>query len=325
MACLQLEFKIWHPSDIIKLIKLLLTPTVANPNNITVLSSPLHHPVELGLWAVHRKEGKTQHSGRRQAKGKKGWGLNQETGNFPVERNGDVSLTDVTTDGDRNFWEMNFQIQIQSQGNKEDTGKQENVGSHDRKEKEGWRESYVIEDYERSMDSNYWDPQVAKRAEQQRECHEVTSPIKIRNGPNEEAETIKDKEKAQVKKGRLKKLARQQQNNEEAMDTITRDWKPSPEGFSLINVDGAIPAEDGHSGIGIVIWDWESQIVAAISMPLYGKFAVEETEAVAMEKGAILAFDLGLENVILEGDSLQTIQAIIKKDYREFTCNSHTA
>nr|XP_023915182.1 uncharacterized protein LOC112026735 [Quercus suber] len=101
-----------------------------------------------------------------------GMGQNQETGNFPIERNSDVSLTDVTTDGDRNFWEKNFQIQIQSQGNKEDTGKQENVGSQDRKEKEGWRESYVIEDYERSTDSNYWDPQVAKRAEQQRECHE---------------------------------------------------------------------------------------------------------------------------------------------------------
>ena len=99
----------------------------------------------------------------------------------------------------------------------------------------------------------------------------------------------------------------------------TRDWKPPPEGFFLINVDGAIPAKDGHSGIGIVIWDWESQIVAALSMPLSGKFAVEETEALAMEKGAILAFDLGLENVILEGDSLQTIYAVNKKDYRGMT------
>ena len=51
----------------------------------------------------------------------------------------------------------------------------------------------------------------------------MTSPIKIRNGPNEEVETIRDKEKAQVKKGKLKKLARgQQQNNKEEMDTIER-------------------------------------------------------------------------------------------------------
>ena len=89
--------------------------------------------------------------------------------------------------------------------------------------------------------------------------------------------------------------------------------------FFLINVDGGILAKDGHSGIGIVIWDWESQIVAAISMPLSRKFAVEEIEALAMEKGVILAFDLGLENVILEGDSLQTIQVVDKKDYRGMT------
>ena len=92
-----------------------------------------------------------------------------------------------------------------------------------------------------------------------------------------------------------------------------RVWRPPLEGFFLINVDGAIPAEDGHFGIVIVIWDWKSQIVAAVSMPLSGKFAVEETEALAMEKGAILAMELGLENVILEGDSMQTVQAVKEK------------
>ena len=73
-----------------------------------------------------------------------------------------------------------------------------------------------------------------------------------------------------------------------------REWRPPLEGFFLINVDNAIPAEDGHSGIGIVIWDWESKIAVAVSMPLSRKFAVEETEALVMEKGAILAMELGL-------------------------------
>jgi len=86
-------------------------------------------------------------------------------------------------------------------------------------------------------------------------------------------------------------------------------------------VDEAIPAVNGHSGIGIVIWDWESQIVAAVSMPLSGKFAVEETEALAMEKGAILAVELGLENVILEGDSMQTVQAVKDKDCKGLAGN----
>ena len=62
-----------------------------------------------------------------------------------------------------------------------------------------------------------------------------------------------------------------------------------------------------------------SQIVAAVSMPLSGKFAVEETEALAMEKGVILALELGLENVILERDSLQTIQAVKDKECKGMT------
>ncbi|KAF3951697.1 hypothetical protein CMV_022679 [Castanea mollissima] len=41
---------------------------------------------------------------------------------------------------------------------------------------------------------------------------------------------------------------------------------------------------------------------------------LEETEAIVMEKGVSLALELGLEKVILEGDSLQTIQAVRDKD-----------
>ena len=100
-----------------------------------------------------------------------------------------------------------------------------------------------------------------------------------------------------------------------------RAWRPPPEDSCLINVDRAIPAANGHSRIGIVIWDWESQIVAAVSMPLSEKFAVEETEALAMEKGAILAVELGLENVILERDSMQTVQAVKDKDCKGLAGN----
>ena len=96
----------------------------------------------------------------------------------------------MTIDGDRNFLEKDFQIQTQSQRNKEDTDRQKSVGTYDRKENEGGRESCISEDNEWLAYSNYWDPQVAKRAKQQKECQEVTSPIKIQNGPNERAETI---------------------------------------------------------------------------------------------------------------------------------------
>ena len=49
-------------------------------------------------------------------------------------------------------------------------------------------------------------------------------------------------------------------------------------------------------------------------MPLPRKYAVEETKAMAMEKGVILAIELGLDNVILEGDPMQIVQEIEDKD-----------
>ena len=56
--------------------------------------------------------------------------------------------------------------------------------------------------------------------------------------------------------------------------------------------------------------------MAVKCLPLSGRLAVEETEAIAMEQGMILAKNLGLEKTIFEGDLLQTIQAIEAKEVR---------
>ncbi|XP_023897858.1 uncharacterized protein LOC112009757 [Quercus suber] len=93
-------------------------------------------------------------------------------------------------------------------------------------------------------------------------------------------------------------------------------WTPPPVNFFKINVDGAIPSVEGHSGVGVIIRDWERKVVTVKCLPLSGRMAVEEMEAIAMEQGMILAKNLGLERTIFEGDSLQTIQAIEAKEVR---------
>ena len=75
-------------------------------------------------------------------------------------------------------------------------------------------------------------------------------------------------------------------------------WTPSPVGFFKINMDGAVPSVDGHSGVDIIIRDWERKVVVAKCLPLSGRIAMEETEAIAMEQGMILAKSLGLEKTI---------------------------
>ena len=51
--------------------------------------------------------------------------------------------------------------------------------------------------------------------------------------------------------------------------TKDRAWKPPPKDVYLINVDGAVPAMEGNSGIGVIIRDWNNQVVAALSMPFW--------------------------------------------------------
>nr|POE55823.1 hypothetical protein CFP56_43342 [Quercus suber] len=87
-------------------------------------------------------------------------------------------------------------------------------------------------------------------------------------------------------------------------------WEPPPMGFYTINVDGAIPLANGLSRIGVVVRDSDNRFVVAMSMPLQGRYSIEETEAAAMEQGCVLAKKLGPERVIIESNSLLSVQAV---------------
>ena len=58
-------------------------------------------------------------------------------------------------------------------------------------------------------------------------------------------------------------------------------------------------------------------MIVAVFMPLSGRFSVEETEAIVVERGLVLAKELDLEKIIVEGDSLLPIQAVETMDVRE--------
>ncbi|XP_075654164.1 uncharacterized protein LOC142624474 [Castanea sativa] len=93
-------------------------------------------------------------------------------------------------------------------------------------------------------------------------------------------------------------------------------WEPPPVGFYTINVDGAIPLANGHSGIEVIVRDSDNRFVAAMSLPFQGRYSIEETEAIVVEQGCVLAKKLGLERVIIESDSLLTVQAVEANDVR---------
>ena len=87
-------------------------------------------------------------------------------------------------------------------------------------------------------------------------------------------------------------------------------WRPPPLGWYKVNVDGAVFKERGHCGIGVVVRNDKGQIMGALSKLLPYPLGALETEAKAAEIGMTFAWELGLREIILEGDS-QTIMAAI--------------
>ena len=87
-------------------------------------------------------------------------------------------------------------------------------------------------------------------------------------------------------------------------------WKSPPLGCYKVNVDGAVFKDRGHCGIGVVVRNDKGQIMGALSKLFPFPLGALEIEAKAAKIGAAFAWDLGLRDIIFEGDS-QTIMATI--------------
>ena len=60
----------------------------------------------------------------------------------------------------------------------------------------------------------------------------------------------------------------------------------------------------------MIIRDWRGEAIGAFSMSVPATQSVVELEALACRRAVQFAMELGLQDVIFEGDSLQVIQAI---------------
>ena len=71
-----------------------------------------------------------------------------------------------------------------------------------------------------------------------------------------------------------------------------------------MNVDGAVFSAKKEVGIGIVVQNSQGLVMATMSMKVRAPLGPLEVKAKAFEVGLQFAKDLGLQDFILEGDSL---------------------
>lgn len=73
---------------------------------------------------------------------------------------------------------------------------------------------------------------------------------------------------------------------------------------SLQGVDAAVFVRQSSVGIGVIIRDDKGRLEAAMSKKIQAQLGVVEAAVVAHEVGLLFAKDIGIHNIIIEGDSL---------------------
>jgi len=80
-------------------------------------------------------------------------------------------------------------------------------------------------------------------------------------------------------------------------------WKPPPPSYFKVNVDGALFTKSKQFGMGVMVRDEEGNVVVAMCRKMDLPLGALETEAKALEIAVKFAEEVGLRDVVFEGDS----------------------
>ncbi|KAF5475772.1 hypothetical protein F2P56_007542 [Juglans regia] len=92
--------------------------------------------------------------------------------------------------------------------------------------------------------------------------------------------------------------------------TQVMNWTPPPTGFLKINWDAAIFEVKGRIGLGIVVRDHGGNIVATKKINQSGFNDPLLAEVLGAFQAVMMAADLGMDFLFLEGDSSQVVKSL---------------
>ena len=87
-------------------------------------------------------------------------------------------------------------------------------------------------------------------------------------------------------------------------------WLPPSMNCFKVNVDGAVFSKQKATSVGVIIQDDRGRLEAAMTMKLHAPLGSLEAEAKAFEASMQFAKDVGIQDVILEGDSIIIYRAL---------------
>ena len=91
-------------------------------------------------------------------------------------------------------------------------------------------------------------------------------------------------------------------------------WSPLEAPRYKINYDATTFAEDGKAGLGVVIRNSEGLVMASLTQQIPLPATVIETKALAARRATEFALEIGLANIILEGDNETLFKALKNGD-----------
>ena len=87
-------------------------------------------------------------------------------------------------------------------------------------------------------------------------------------------------------------------------------WSPQEAPRYKINYDAATFTKDGKAGLGVVTQNSEGLVMASLTQQIPLPTTVIETEALAARRVTEFALEIGLANIILEGDNETLFKAL---------------
>ncbi|XP_075670222.1 uncharacterized protein LOC142639988 [Castanea sativa] len=87
-------------------------------------------------------------------------------------------------------------------------------------------------------------------------------------------------------------------------------WSPPNYPSYKINVDATSKTAQKAVGASVIIQDHDGKFIAGLSKKFHAPLGIIEAEAKAFEAGIIFAKEVGIRDLVLEGDSLIILQAL---------------